>query len=190
MISNSNWRAARGQTAALLVAAVMLSCWTNGAVGQDTAQKPAGDEKKAPPTRSELEARLSRQLENVVFEGLFRVTDPPEKNGVAKLGEPRAEKYIVRSAHKADGDWWVITARVQYDKIDVDIPIRLQIFWADETPVITLKDIAIPRIGEYSARVLIHDGFYSGVWSGHGAGGVLSGQIRKATPAELEPGDE
>jgi len=180
-----------GVCAAFTAAAAALLICAGGSAAQDApraASQPAGA--KPAPTRAQLEAALSKQLENVVFEGTFRVTDPPDEDGRATLGEARAEKYVVRSAHKAEGDWWVITARVQYDQIDVDIPIRLQVFWADETPVITLKELMIPRIGRYSARVLVHDGFYSGVWSGHGVGGVLSGQIRKAKPAELNSDED
>jgi hypothetical protein len=59
------------------------------------------------------------------------------------------------------------------------VPIDLKILWSGNTPVITLDNLWIPGMGKFSARVLIHDGRYSGTWSHDAIGGHLFGKIVK-----------
>ena len=55
-----------------------------------------------------------------------------------------------------------------------------------DTAVITLDDLSMPLLGTYSARVMIHNGFYSGVWycNQKNYGGVLTGRILKQAEVE------
>ena len=39
-------------------------------------------------------------------------------------------------------------------------------------------------LGVYSARVMFHKGFYSGVWYGANYGGVMSGRVVKQSSAK------
>jgi hypothetical protein len=95
-------------------------------------------------------------------------------------GQPADDGYSVVSADKLAGDKWRIVARVLSV---LKIPLELDVKWAGDTPVITLSNLEIPGIGTYSARVLIFEGHYSGVWSGGGQGGYVWGKIDHPTAA-------
>lgn len=137
------------------------------------AQSKPGASRPAATDRAALEKQLEAALRNVVFTGSWRMADEKEK----KLSAAHTDRYAIESAHKADGDWWVIQARIQYEENDVTLPIRVRIVWAEDTPVITLDDLKLPGLGEYSARVMLFRGYYAGAWFAAGHGGVLSGRI-------------
>lgn len=127
---------------------------------------------KAAPSKEELEERFRAALKNVTFSGRWCLV----KEG--KLTEERDEKYTISSAVKLSEDSWAIYARVQYGQRDVTIPVPVQVKWAGETPVITLDKVALPGLGTYSARVVVHEGTYAGTWSGPGVAGLLHGLIQ------------
>jgi len=51
--------------------------------------------------------------------------------------------------------------------------------WAGDTPVITLDNMTVPGFGAFTARVMIFEGRYTGIWDGAGHGGVMVGTITK-----------
>lgn len=155
-----------------------------------TAQGPGGPAPSRPvPAREVLETQFEEALTGAVLEGIWQVTG---KNGLRSdepLSEPRTERYTIASAKKVDGEHWVIGARIEFGEVDVTVPVPVRVLWAGDTPVITLDDLNVPMIGEYSARVMIHNGFYSGVWYSNAKnyGGILTGRIVKPSP---EPQDD
>jgi hypothetical protein len=82
-------------------------------------------------------------------------------------------------------------AQIDFGDNDAFIPVPVRVVWAEDTAIITLNDLAVPMIGTYSARVMIHNGFYSGVWycNAKNYGGVMQGRIVKtaAAPAAKTP---
>lgn len=169
---------------------------TNGGIADDTpaATRPVtappahGAPAKRPPDRARLERNFQESLNDVVLLGTFQAMTPDEKTGRIVLSPPRAERYSIAAATRADDERWRIDARIQYDDHDVTLPVLVRVVWADDTPIISLDEVALPGLGTYSARVMIYRGYYSGTWFGPDCGGVLSGQIFKAseapTPAE------
>ena len=143
-----------------------------------TTTQPAStnEPSKGKPTRAELERKLAETLTNAVLEGTWQLIEGD------KLGEARADKYTIIKAQKLGGDFWVITARIEYADKDVTVPLPLRIVWSGDTPVITVSDFPIPGIGTYSARVMIHRNLYAGTWFGVGYGGVMSGMISRIEP--------
>lgn len=92
----------------------------------------------------------------------------------------KEERYTISSVTKLDeGDYWLFKARIKYGDHDMTVPLPLQVKWADDTPVITLKDLAIPGLGTFSSRVVIHDNKYAGTWRHGTAGGHLFGKIER-----------
>ena len=88
------------------------------------------------------------------------------------------EKYIIEGVSKVTGDTWLFRTRFQYDGHDIPLPLPVAIQWAGDTPVITITDLAIPGMGEYTARVVLYRDQYAGTWSGKkGGGGQLFGKI-------------
>lgn len=155
-----------------------------GQTTQPAASKPAGQVKPtgsagAKADRAALEEQFAESLRNVVFTGSWQMSGDDKK-----LGAPRTDRYSIESAHKADGDWWVIKARIQYEDHDVTLPVRVRVVWAEDAPVITLDELNLPGLGVYSARVMVFRGYYAGTWFAPGHGGVMSGQIVAAGEGE------
>lgn len=153
----------------------------------------SGSEDDAPTTasapeavnpRQEREAKLVKQLTDAVLRGSFQMTNADGLEGKAPMTKPSVERYEISGISKLAGNQWVITARIQYADRDVLVPVPVRILWAAGTPIITLDKMKIPMIGEYSARVVIDEGFYGGTWRGATYGGVLSGQILKKDDVE------
>jgi hypothetical protein len=176
----------------ILAGRVSLFCAaaTLGAVAMAIPQEPAppstAPAASAPaiPSQEVLEKRFADMLDNAVLRGTFAMTGAEGLKGKAPLSTPRIERYAIDSAVKREGDRWTITARVQFMEKDVRLPVPVRVVWACDTPVIALDKINLPMLGTYSARVVLHEGFYAGTWSGPNYGGVLSGQIIKAEDEE------
>ncbi len=97
----------------------------------------------------------------------------------------QAERYeIVSIKHLGKEDVWIIQARIQYGEHDLTVPVPVRIQWAGKTPVITLDRVAIPGLGTFDARVVIHDRKYAGMWRHDDVGGHLFGKILPAATAE------
>ena len=112
------------------------------------------------------------RMKGVRFSGFFTMTgrDVP----------PMEETYEIQSAQKfGEEDLWIFTARVKYGKKDVVLPMPLPVKWVGEVPVITMKDLAIPGLGTFSAHVVIDGNKYAGTWAHGKVGGHLYGTIEK-----------
>lgn len=142
----------------------------------------AGDklegEKSAPAALTALEKKFQEALHDATLAGKWRLV----KDG--KLGEEAEDKYTIRSVAKVGEDLWMVGARIQYGGKDVTIPVPVKVFWAGDTPVISITNAGIPGLGTYSARVMVHDGYYTGTWSAPDHAGFLSGVIVKNAEGE------
>lgn len=152
---------------------------TRPATTQPAPRQSATSQPSKKLDRAELEKQLEASLENVTLDGIYQMVV-----GDSPLSEPKPDKYMIESAHKAEGDWWVFKARILYEHHDLTLPVRVRIVWAEDTPVVTVDDVAIPGIGIYSARVMFYRGYYSGTWFGKGYGGIMSGRIIKSPESE------
>jgi hypothetical protein len=119
------------------------------------------------------EERIAAYLTGSKFVG--RYTTDKDKDAAAKQ-----ETYSISKVEKLpEADMYRLTSRIQYGGTDSEVPMDLKILWAGSTPVITLDNVWVPGLGTFSARVLIHDGRYSGTWSHDDVGGHLFGKIIK-----------
>lgn len=148
------------------------------------AQPP---EKTAPPATRDADedaqagspgvrgARLARYLTGATFEGGFTVDGHED-------AAPKAESYTITSCEPlAEKNRYRLKVKIRYGDVDGEFPMDLDILWAGMTPVITLDAMAIPGLGTFSSRVLIHNGRYAGTWQHGTSGGHLFGKI---TPAK------
>ena len=88
------------------------------------------------------------------------------------------EQYTLVSVRKLKNDFWLFNARIQFGSRDITVPLIVPVKWAGDTPVISVTDMGIPGIGTYTARVVIYDDHYAGMWSGSAAHrGMLFGRI-------------
>ena len=117
-------------------------------------------------------ASFREKMQGVRFSGFFTMT--------GKEVPPMKETYEIQSVQKfGEEDLWIFTARVKYGKKDVILPMPLPVKWVGDVPVITMKDLAIPGLGTFSAHVVIDGDKYAGTWAHGKVGGHLYGTIEK-----------
>lgn len=135
-----------------------------------TAQEP---EKKPEVKLEPHHAKFLEQMNGVKLVGKFTVL------GKDKDKLP-TEEYEIKSISKLpDENKWQFNARIKYGKLDVTLPMALDVIWSGDTPVITLTDFTIPGLGTFSCRVLIYNGKYAGTWTHGNAGGHMFGVLEK-----------
>lgn len=117
--------------------------------------------------------KFEKGLTNTKFIGKFTVTGMEDQ-------APKEEEYTITKVTKLDkGNWWEITARIKYGDHDLTVPMRMEVKWADKTPVITVDRLFIPGLGTFDARVLLRKDKYAGTWAHDDVGGHLFGRIVK-----------
>lgn len=154
----------------VVVYAVLVGLITSVLNTRASADEPAAESVAEPKAR---EQRIANYLSGAKFVGRY-TTDNDEAAGA------KPETYTIAKVEKLpEADLYRLTSRIQYGETDSEVPIDLKILWSGNTPVITLDNLWIPGMGKFSARVLIHDGRYSGTWSHDAVGGHLFGKIVK-----------
>ncbi|WP_278465529.1 hypothetical protein [Gimesia maris] len=139
------------------------------------AEAQQADEKDAGATeQAQREQKLEQQMSGATLVGHFSVDG--KQNGKP----PREERYEIASMKKLQGDQWLITARIKYGDNDVNVPMPLNVFWAGDTPVISLTNMTIPGLGTFTSRVMFFEGRYAGTWQHGKVGGNLWGKIEYA----------
>ncbi|OYW16886.1 MAG: hypothetical protein B7Z55_13650 [Planctomycetales bacterium 12-60-4] len=125
--------------------------------------------------RAALEKDFADKLTGATLAGTFSIVGRDAS---------KPERYDIDSAEKLEGDNWVITARVKYGDKDVKLPIVVKVYWADDTPVISLTDLAIPGLGTFTSRVMFYGDRYAGTWQHDAVGGHMWGRVEKTKPAD------
>lgn len=128
-----------------------------------------------------LEAKFKGMMTGVTMTGRWCSV----KDG--SLGPEKEDKYSIVGVEKKSGDAWVINWHMKYGKLELTVPIPVQVKWAGDTAVIVVDQMQIPGISaygstSYSARVLVHDNAYAGTWSGGDHSGLIKGVIIKDQP--------
>lgn len=142
------------------------------------------------PPREVLEKEFEEALTGATLEGTWQMTGKDGLKG-SGLTDPKPDKYTIKSANKTGDDNWVIVAQIDFGNNDAFIPVPVRVVWAEDTAIITLNDLTVPMIGTYSARVMVHKGFYSGVWycNEKNYGGVMQGRISKTATSPASKSD-
>lgn len=138
----------------------------------ENASKPA-----QPPaaTKAERIAALEKSLSHATLVGHFTITGQ-------KAAAPAEDRYDLGEVKHLEKDQWSIQVRIRYGEHDVQAPIAVPIRWAEDTPVISIDDLAIPGLGTFTARVMIYRDHYAGFWTAHDHGGHLYGMVEHAKP--------
>ncbi len=124
----------------------------------------------APKDKAELEKALAESLTNTSLVGTF---------SIAGREGNKAERYDITKAEKLEGDTWLITARIKYGDKDVLFPVPVKVYWADDTPVISLTNMTIPGLGTFTSRVMFYGDRYAGTWQHDKVGGHMWGILEK-----------
>lgn len=123
------------------------------------------------PDRETLEKTFIEQLTGATLVGTFSVDGKPGA---------KPERYEIDSVKKLKGDDWVVTARMKYGENDLKVPMVVQVYWAGDTPILSLTNLTIPGLGTFTSRVMFHERRYAGTWQHGEVGGQLWGMIEKA----------
>ncbi len=120
---------------------------------------------------NEHELNFQKMLKGKVLMGNFSVI----KDG--KESEPKKDHYKIVDLKKSDHGSWVFT--FEYGDRPA-IPFALPVKWADDTPMISMTQMALPGIGTFSCRVLFHEGQYAGTWRHGDVIGNMWGVVQDA----------
>jgi len=133
-------------------------------------QQPA-----APPVEmTPAEQAFQETMTNVVLEGFFTVGEGSELH---------ADRYEITSVTKVKDGVWQFSARVQYNKKDFPVTLNVPVFFAGDTPVISLTRQSVQgTTGLFDTRLVIYKGGYAGTWGGGATGGKMFGNIVKNAP--------
>lgn len=168
-------------TRMLTISCAMLLWSAALATAQEKPTTPDKPKPTAVPDKETLHKKFIEQMANVKLIDQFTMTGKDDD-------KPKKEEYTVLSVQKlAEGDYWLIKSRVKYGETDVTIPMPLEVKWAGDTPVITLTETTIPGLGTFSARVVIYNDAYAGMWQHGKVGGQLFGKIEKVKAEEKVP---
>ncbi|MDB5336288.1 MAG: hypothetical protein JWN70_1907 [Planctomycetaceae bacterium] len=176
----------------VLICGLLLTVPGQQIVAADQAvkeEKPAAEAEPKPAAKldqAELEKEFEKTMSGSVLVGRFTVVGKENE-------EPKEERYTITKVKKQDDGEWIFLVRIQYGKNDNQVPLKLKVEWAGDTPVITLTDLTIPGMGTFTSRVLIYRGWYAGTWQHGKVGGHLFGRIEKLTEekkTEKKPAEE
>ncbi len=168
----------KGLASSILTIGLVLNAPSSG----DTGEKSVAAESTARnPTRADLEKEFQESMTNSILQGSWMMTGKEGLTGHEPLSDPKEERYTITTITKTGDEHWIVNARIRYADKDITVPVLVRVVWADDTPMITIDDLVMPLLGTYSARVIFHKGFYSGIWYSNTGnyGGVLSGRILK-----------
>ena len=133
-----------------------------------------------PPDRKTLEEKFTKMMTNARLTGFFTTGESTKA--------PKTDQYTVSKVEKSEGDKWIITTVMKYGDHGFAMPLEIPIYWAGDTPVISVANFKIMGMGPYTARVMIYQGHYAGTWShGDRAGGYMWGKIEPADSATTKP---
>ena len=120
------------------------------------------------------EQAFQQMMSDVVLEGFFTVGDGTELH---------PDRYVIESVTKVKDGLWRFAARVQYNKKDFPVTLDVPVFFAGDTPVISLTRQAVQGTsGVFDTRLVIYKGGYAGTWGGGATGGKMFGNIVKNAP--------
>ena len=130
------------------------------------------------PEQEQLYKKFSKLLTGAKLKGQFTVDGRP-------MNDLKEDTYEIAKVEKlAEGDLWVITARIQYGEKDITFPVPLEVKWAGSTPVLTLDNMTIPGFGTFGARIVFHKDKYAGTWQHDDVGGHMFGLIELAPESD------
>ncbi len=164
----------------VVLVGILLGVAAVDADAQDVEERTVGETKR--------EARFdafAESMRNVRLKGHFTVVSQ------GKTRTAQEEEYTIKSVKKLPkGDQWLFQARIRYGRVDMTVPLVLNVKWAGATPVIALDSLTIPGLGTFSARVLFHGKRYVGTWQHDDKGGHLYGVLEKIKPEREEASQE
>ena len=158
----------------LIFSLAMMICPSSG-VSQDKNGSENSEKKAvASNVQAKREAAFAKKMTGATLVGTFTFD--------GKLSEKPAQKerYELAKVKKVGGNKWLFNAKIKYGKTDIQVPVLIDMFWADDTPVVSMTNLGIPGLGSgFSCRVLFYENRYAGTWQHNDVGGHMSGTIEE-----------
>ena len=121
-------------------------------------------------TLPERERQFSERMTGVSLVGQFTLVGMGDR--------PAAEdRYDISSVEKLRDGRWRFNVRMRHGSVDATLPVSVPLEWIGDTPVIVMRDLAIPTLGTFSAFVAFDGDRYAGTWQGGDFGGHMFGRI-------------
>ena len=136
-----------------------------------------GADKEEKKDHEVMEKAFAARLSGSLLAGSFSIDGKD-------AGPHKPDRYKIVTAKKVAGDDWVVTAKMKVGENEIDVPVPIKVYWADDTPVMSLTDLTIPGMGTFTARVMFYGDRYAGTWQHDKVGGHMWGKIE--TPEATE----
>lgn len=151
-----------------------LACVFPARGAADAPAVPAPATRPADDRQAALDKKFADLLTNATLVGAYSKGDD-----LASY----QDKYSIVKAVKGEGDLWVITAVMKFRGVEMPVAIPVPVKWADDTPVISLTNFAVPGMGTFSTRIVFYGNGYGGTWAHGDRDGLMWGRIEHGTPA-------
>lgn len=160
----------------LLLGAIAAPLRADDAV-KDAADKTSQSELSK---KEKLYQRFEEKMSGVRLRGRFTV--------LGKTDKPSEEEYIIKKVERVPDtkDLWAFTASMEYNNKKRSFVVPIPVKWTDDTPVISMSNLALPGLGTFSCRVLIYNGKYAGTWKHGKVGGHMFGVVEPFDAQEDE----
>ena len=164
----------------VLLSAVCLSMVLSARFARAADANEASAENTT-PDRATLEKQLAEKLSHARLVGFY--------SAVGQQGPPKEDEYTLGEVQKKEGDKWHFNANLQFGQKVINVPLEIPIYWAGDTPVVSVTNFTIPGLGTYTARVMFYGDHYAGTWSSAKHGGYMWGHIQKLPEHEDKPAE-
>jgi hypothetical protein len=146
----------------------------------------AGADEKKSVALNEKEQAFADLMKDAVLVGNFTVNRERKEGDATKEGaKPSPERYGIKGIQKVGEDQWLVHSQIKYGKLDVTVPVPVQVHFANDTPVLSVTDLTIPLVGsEFTARVMFYDNQYAGTWRHGKVSGLMYGRVEKANASD------
>lgn len=120
------------------------------------------------------DASFTAMLENVTLDGTWAPV------AGERVGVEKPDRYQIARAVPKGGEKWDIVWKVRHQGKLVDYPFPAVVKFAGDVAVLVLDEVPVGDGGTWSARVMFHDGVYTGRWwNATGKGGTVSGVVKR-----------
>lgn len=100
------------------------------------------------------------------------------------LDEGGQNRYRIIRAQKVNGDDWIILGEFELQGKQVRLPLPAKVFWADDTPVLSMTGLPLPGEPLFTVRILFKGDMFSGVFQSNQLSGALVGMKVKGAQSE------
>ena len=112
---------------------------------------------------------LKRLLSGATLSGFLSAEGSPQ---------PRPASLQIKRLEKSAGPHdWTFQVALQAAGNTEECPLTADVHWAGSTPVISIHEVNIPGVGTVSAKLLINNWLFAGIWVHNDKRGQVWGEV-------------